>query len=77
MQDQARLSTVIAASVFPDEDSIVFRRAVSECDLTDTFGAECFCIGHGTPRTRHRHPKCERNLYVTAITGNNPWVGGI
>ena len=56
MHDQAGLSTVRAESVLPDEYSIVFtvacavlRRAVSECNLTETFGAECFCVGHGTP----------------------------
>ena len=49
MHDQARLSTVKAVSVFPEEHSIVFRRAVSECDRTDTCDAEYFWIDHGTP----------------------------
>jgi hypothetical protein len=72
-----------AASVFPYEHLVLLRmaagvnkyfglrRAVSECDHTDTFGAECFCIGHATPRPGH-----PSKLYVKQFIRNNPWVGG-
>lgn len=83
MYDQAGFATVKAASVFPDkhgtncgtaarvDHAFGLRRSVTQCDVTETGGAERFC--HATPE--HIHGLEQSNLRAKAKIRNNPWVG--
>ena len=75
-------------SIFKDEHLILFRtavgvnkyfglrRAVTECDVRDTFGAECLGRGHAAPG-QDTCMDWEGETYAKkAIIRNNPSVGG-